>query len=158
MSRICPGGLLSPSYIIKKIFFLRDEPSVSFLLLTACSLYLSEEKNKLKQNRQGSENALWFVNNFSPPVACQSTAGQAIIFPPKINACVLCVRVLCKTRRSFIRSFFVLAKTRLILDEMCRLYGKFSSYFPRINGPNDDDDYNICLQRNKFSLPTITRL
>ena len=40
----------------------------------------------------------------------------------------------------------VLAKTRLILDEMCRLYGKFASYlrrvlcktrliFPRINGP-----------------------
>ena len=42
--------------------------------------------------------------------------------------------------------FLVLAKTRLILDEMCRLYGKFASYlrrvlcktrliFPRINGP-----------------------
>ena len=41
----------------------------------------------------------------------------------------------------------VLAKPRLILDEMCRLYGKFVSYlrrvlcktcliFPRINGPN----------------------
>ena len=34
----------------------------------------------------------------------------------------------------------VLAKPRLILDEMCRLYGKFVSYlrrlnFPRINGP-----------------------
>ena len=39
-----------------------------------------------------------------------------------------------------------LAKPRLILDEMCRLYGKFASYlrrvlgktrliFPRINGP-----------------------
>ena len=28
----------------------------------------------------------------------------------------------------------VLAKSRLILDEMCRLYGKF--VFPRINGPN----------------------
>ena len=87
---------------------------------------------------------------------------------PKINACVLCVRVLCKTRRSFIRSFSrlsldvsylrtgvkdcskirrVLAKSCLILDEMCRLYGKFVSYlryvscktrliFPRINGPN----------------------
>ena len=43
-----------------------------------------------------------------------------------------------------------LAKPRLILDEMCRLYGKFASYlrrvlcktrliFPRINGPIDDD-------------------
>ena len=41
----------------------------------------------------------------------------------------------------------VLTKPRLILDEMCRLYGKFASYlrrvlcktrliFPRINGPN----------------------
>ena len=41
----------------------------------------------------------------------------------------------------------VLAKPRLILDEMCRLYGKFASYlrhvlcktrliFPRINGLN----------------------
>ena len=41
----------------------------------------------------------------------------------------------------------VLAKLRLILDEMCHLYGKFASYlrralcktrliFPRINGPN----------------------
>ena len=36
----------------------------------------------------------------------------------------------------------VLAKPRPILDEMCRLYGKFASYlrrvlfFPRINGPN----------------------
>ena len=40
----------------------------------------------------------------------------------------------------------ILAKPRLILDEMCRLYGKFASYlrrvlcktrliFPRINGP-----------------------
>ena len=40
----------------------------------------------------------------------------------------------------------VLAKPRLILDEMCRLYGKFASYlrrvlcktrliFPHINGP-----------------------
>ena len=42
--------------------------------------------------------------------------------------------------------FLVLAKTCLILGEMCRLYGKFASYlrrvlckmrliFPRINGP-----------------------
>ena len=85
-------------------------------------------------------------------MACQSTAGQAIIFPPKISAWVLCVRVLCKRRRSFIRSFSrlskdasylrkgvkgcskisrVLAKSRLILDEMCPLYGKFASYLRR---------------------------
>ena len=42
----------------------------------------------------------------------------------------------------------VLAKPRLMLDEMCRLYGKFASYLrrvlhktrlisPRINGPNN---------------------
>ena len=93
---------------------------------------------------------------------------------PKINACVLCVRALFKTRRSVIPSFSrlsedasylrtgvkgcskirrVLAKARLILDEMCRLYGKFASYlrrvlcktrliFPRINGPNDID--RVC--------------
>ena len=74
-----------------------------------------------------------------------------------------------KTRRSFIRSFSrlsqdapylrtgvkgcskirrVLAKPRLILDEMSRSYGKFASYlrrvlcktrliFPRINGPSE---------------------
>ena len=41
----------------------------------------------------------------------------------------------------------ILTKPRLILDEMCRLYGKFAPYlrrvlckarliFPRINGPN----------------------
>ena len=96
------------------------------------------------------------------PVATSIQRGA-----PKINACALWVRVLCKTRRSFIRSFSrlsydasylrtgvkgyskirrVLAKPRLILDEMCRLYGKFASYlrrvlcktrliFPRINGP-----------------------
>ena len=48
----------------------------------------------------------------------------------------------------------VLAKPRLILDEMCRLYGKFASYlrrvlcktrliFPRINGPTVNDIYEI---------------
>ena len=46
----------------------------------------------------------------------------------------------------------VLAKPRFILDEMCRLYGKFASYlrralckrrliFPRINGPNNSRGY-----------------
>ena len=28
--------------------------------------------------------------------------------------------------------FLVLAKTRLILDKMCRLYGKFASYLRRV--------------------------
>ena len=52
-----------------------------------------------------------------------------------------CVKGCSKIRR-------VLAKLRLILDEMCRLYGKFASYlrrllcktrliFSRINGPID---------------------
>ena len=64
---------------------------------------------------------------------------------PKINACVLCVRVLKKGH--LYEVFLVLTKTRPILDEMCRLYGKFASYLrrvlcktrlisPRINGPN----------------------
>ena len=34
---------------------------------------------------QGNENALYFVNNFSLPVACQSAAGQAKIFPQKLR-------------------------------------------------------------------------
>ena len=72
---------------------------------------------------------------------------------PKINACVLCVRALFKTRRSVIPSFSrlsedasylrtgvkggskirrVLAKARLILAEMCRLYGLFASYLRRV--------------------------
>ena len=49
----------------------------------------------------------------------------------------------------------VLAKPRLILDEMCRLYGKFASYlrrvlckthliFPRINGPTMLLNKHIC--------------
>ena len=58
-----------------------------------------------KMATQGNENALQFVNNFSRPVACQPAAGQAKIFPPKINACVPSVRLLWKTRRSLIRSF-----------------------------------------------------
>ena len=92
------------------------------------------------------------------PVATSIQSGA-----PKINACVLWVRVLCKTRRSFIRSFSrlsydesylrtgvkgyskirrVLAKPRLILDEMCRLYGKFASYLRRV----------LCKTRQYFSL------
>ena len=76
---------------------------------------------------------------------------------PKLNACVLCVRVLghlfevflvlAKTR--FIRR--VSAKSRLIFDEMCRSFGKLASYLRRVlcktrlicpcmNSPNDDDD------------------
>ena len=92
---------------------------------------------------------------------------QHHVFPPNINACVLCVQVLCKTRRSLIYTKFfpilgdtsylrtsvkgcskirrVLATSRLILDEIFRLYRKFVSYlrpishkmrliFPRIIG------------------------
>ena len=94
---------------------------------------------------------------------------------PKMYACVLCVRVLCKMRRSFIRSFprltedasylrtgvkgcskirRVLAKPRLILDEMCLLYGisrrvlrKTRLIFPRINGPT------VCLFTPQRVLP-----
>ena len=110
-----------------------------------------------------------FLTRFHVNVA-RSNGNQpgAKIFPPQINACVPCVRVLCKTGGSFIRSFSrlsydtsylrtgvkgcskirrVLTKSRLILDEMWRLYGNFASYlrrvlcktrliFPRINGPN----------------------
>ena len=126
MSRICPGGLLSSSpYIItKNLFPPRWNKCFLLPLITACSLYLTEEK--IMQNGQGNENALYFVNNFFPPVACQSTAGQAIIFPPKINACVLCVPVLCKTR----------------------------VIFPRINGPNvDAKSVSRCKVKDK-TCPT----
>ena len=148
MSRICLGGLLSPSlYIITKNLFPPRWTKCFFLPLTECSLYLSEKKNKAEKTRKRKRVVI--CKQFSPPVAYQSTAVQAIIFPPKINARVLCVRVLCKTRRSFIRSFSrlsqdasylrtgvkghskirrVLTKSRLILDEKCRLYGKFASY------------------------------
>ena len=109
---------------------------------------------------------------------------------PKNNACVLCVRVLYNTRRSFIRSFsrlswdasylrtgvkgcskirHVLAKPRLILDEMCRLYGKFASYlrrvlcktrliFPRINGRNVSDAVRrlkICLDESQLRFSPL---
>ena len=49
----------------------------------------------------------------------------------------------------------VLAKPRLILDEMCCLYGKFASYlrrvlcktrliFPRINGPSVSHTFSVA--------------
>ena len=81
------------------------------------------------------------------------------VFPPKINACILCLCILCRTGRSFIRSFSrlsynvrrlrtgvngcskmrcVLAKSHLILDEpfiqkVCIIF-KMRLIFPRING------------------------
>ena len=58
----------------------------------------------------------------------------------------------------------VLAKPRLILDEMCRLYGKFASYlrrvlcktrfiFPRINGPNVPTCLLVLKSNSKMSNP-----
>ena len=79
-------------------------------------------------------------------------------------------RVLHKTRTvPLIRR--VLAKPRLILDEMCRLYGKFASYlrrvlcktrliFPRINGPIVSQPLWIFMfffLQNSFLLFSITR-
>ena len=47
-----------------------------------------------------------FLTRFHVNVARSNGNQQgAKIFPPEINACVPCVRVLCKTRRSFIGSF-----------------------------------------------------
>ena len=89
MSRICPGGLLSPSvYIITKNLFPPRWTKCFFLPLMACSL--SEQKNKAEKTRK--RKCVVICKQFFPaslPVACQSTEGQAIIFPPKINACVL---------------------------------------------------------------------
>ena len=60
----------------------------------------------------------------------------------------------------------VLGKLRLILDEMCRLYGKFASYlrrvlcktrliFPRINGPTVLLMLNLELPINSISEKRI---
>ena len=100
----------------------------------------------------------------------------------KINTCLLCVRVLSKTRTSFIRSFSrlskdasylrtgvkgwskirrVLAKPRLVLDEICRLYGTFACclrrvlcktrlIFPRINGPLSE--HFCCLRKTEKGI------
>ena len=132
MSRICPGGLLSPSpYIITKNLFPPPwtKPGFFLTLITACSFIFERRKNKAEWARKRKRVVI--CKQFFPPVACQFT-GQAIIFPPKINACVLCVRVLCKYLRTGVKGCSkirrVLAKSRLILDEMCRLYGKFASY------------------------------
>ena len=59
----------------------------------------------------------------------------------------------------------ILAKPRLVLDEMCRLYGKFVSYlrrvlcktrliFPRINGPNASFKFIIVLYVFNFNWMT----
>ena len=61
----------------------------------------------------------------------------------------------------------VLAKPRLILDEMCRLYGKFASYlrripckmrliFPRINGPNElIDEFTLHYSLHMLTLTSL---
>ena len=53
--------------------------------------------------------------------------GRVKIFPPKREEQVLRTGV--KGCSKILR---VLAKSRLILDEMCRLYGKFASYVRRV--------------------------
>ena len=44
----------------------------------------------------------------------------------------------------------VLAKTRLILDEMCRLYGKFPSYFSSYKWP-------YCVVKNHAKIASLLR-
>ena len=89
------------------------------------------------------------------------------VFPPKTNACVLCIQVLCQIRRSFIPSFSRLSwdksylrtgiKGCSVLDEIFRLYRKFVSYlrpvsrktrliFPRIIGLLSSYASQILLQ------------
>ena len=56
-----------------------------------------------------------FLTRFHVSVARSNGNQQgAKIFPPKINACVPCVRVLCKMRGHLYEVFLVLAKTLLI--------------------------------------------
>ena len=73
-------------------------------------IVIERRKKKYSKIDKKTKTCCISVNNFSPPVACQSAAGQTIIFPPKINACVLCV----KTQKSLYEVFLVLAKTHLI--------------------------------------------
>ena len=64
------------------------------------------------------------------------------VFPPKINAWVLCIHVLCKTQRSFIRSFYV-AKCNLgKVNLEAMLVSSFPSYtrsgpMPLTGAPRD---------------------
>ena len=83
MSRICPGDLLSPSYIIKKSFFLRDEPSVSFLLLTEWSLYLSEAKNKAKAEYARKRKHVVICKQFFPATGLPVHRGASDNFLAK---------------------------------------------------------------------------
>ena len=110
------------------------------------------------------------------------------VFRSKINACALFLQVLCRTGRSFIQSVSclsydtsylrvgvkgcskirrVLAKSRLILDEMCCLYRKFASYsrhvlcktcliFPRINGLLSSYVPQILLQIESCSVLNLS--
>ena len=92
---------------------------------------------------------------------------------PKINACLLCVCEghlyflgLAKTYlRTGVKGYSkirsILAKSSLILDKMCCLYGKFASYlrrvlckmrlfFPRINGPIFEKFQVNCIKSKKY--------
>ena len=77
--------------------------------------------------------------------------GVAMLFQAITNTNIKYPAWFCKGKTPLLRKpgeFNVLAKSRLILDEMCRLYRKFASYlrrvlcktrliFPRVNGPID---------------------
>ena len=56
-------------------------------------------------------------SNGNPTWCARVSKLRHHVFPPKINACILCIHVLCKTQRSLIRSFYVakcnLAKVNL---------------------------------------------
>ena len=70
------------------------------------------------------------------PVATAIQCGA-----PKINACVLCVRALFKTQRSFIRSFLRLSygasyfRRNVPFIWKVRVLFKTRLIFPRVNGP-----------------------
>ena len=87
---------------------------------------------------------LWFVNkNIRNNINNFKTINYSVRSNPRLSLDVSYLRTGFKGCSKIRR---VLAKPRLILDEMCRLYGKFASYlrrvlcktrhiFPRINGP-----------------------
>ena len=79
-------------------------------------------------------------------MACRSTGGKRSFSRQKLTHTYYGFASYVRREGHLKEVFLLLAKSRLILDEMCRLYGKFACYlrrvlcktrliFPLINGP-----------------------
>ena len=83
MSRICPGGLLSPSPHIKTKNLFPPRWAKCFLLpLTACSLYLSEEKSKAERIDKETKRVV-ICKQFFPASGLPVHRGASDNFPAK---------------------------------------------------------------------------